>query len=138
MDKNAKSDEVLAAELEELAEAFFRGHGWAPMKDQILVAHIRSTFTAVFLEQTDLQPAFGTAISRNLHVGVGHDGEMQFVLAVFFGTGSTYFYYEDPSNSDSFDRWIVEMAELQVENFAVELDYLDMKLSDWFDAGHTA
>jgi hypothetical protein len=47
-------------------------------------------------------------------------------LAVFFGTGSTYLYYEDPSDSESVDRWIVEMAELQVENFADEQNILGM------------
>jgi hypothetical protein len=80
----------------------------------------------VFLEKTGLQPELAPALSRNLHVGVGHEDEVQFVLAVFFGTGSTYFYYEDPSDSESVDRWIVEMAELQVENFAVELDILGL------------
>ena len=126
MSEEPNSDTSLAAQLEEFAEAFFRGHRWAPMRNRSLVGHIRSRFTEVFLEKSDLPPEMAPRISRNLHVGVGKEGNDSFVLAVFFGTGSAYFYYEDPTDSQLMDRWITEMAELQVENFETELGILGL------------
>lgn len=85
---------------------------------------MRDRFTEVFVSKADLQPDMAKVIKQNIHFGEGSDGEVTFLVAVFFGTGSTYFYYDDRDNSDLLDQWIVEMAELQVENFAAEQDIL--------------